>query len=42
MFVYQFIDPDLKVEIFFEKEGAAKNGGVAFEIGDISTSTHLH
>ena len=45
MFVYHFIDPDLKVEIFFEKEGkegAAKNGGVAFEIGDISTSTHLH
>ena len=42
MFVYHFIDPDLMVEIFFEKERAAENGGVEFEIGDIDTSTHLY
>ena len=41
MFVYHFIDPDLMVEIFFEKEGAAENGGVEFEIGDIDTSAQL-
>ena len=42
MFVYHFIDPDLMVEIFFEKERAAENGGVEFEIGDIDTSAHLY
>ena len=42
MFVYHFVDPDLKVEIFFEKEGAAENVGINFEIGDINTSTHLY
>ena len=26
--VYHLVDPDLRVEIFFEKEGAAENGGV--------------
>ena len=40
MFVYHFVDPDLRVEIFFEKEGAAENVGINFEIGDINTSTH--
>ena len=25
---YHLVDPDLRVEIFFEKEGAAENGGV--------------
>ena len=33
MFVYNFIDPNLRVEIFFEKEGAVENGGLDFEIG---------
>ena len=32
MFVYHFVDLDLRVGIFFEKEGAAKNGEVDFEI----------
>ena len=32
MFVYHFVDLDLRVGIFFEKEGAAKNGEVDFEM----------
>ena len=35
MFVYHFVDPDLRVEIIFRKEGTAENGGIDFEIGDI-------
>ena len=42
MFVSHFVDPDLRVEILFEKEEAAENGSVGFEIGDIGTSAHLH
>ena len=42
IFVYHFVDPDLRAEIFFKKEEAAENGGVGFEIGDISTFTHLY
>ena len=42
MFVYHFVDSDLKIEIFFEKEGLAENGGVDFEIGDIGTSALLY
>ena len=31
--VYHFVDPDLDVEIFFEKEGTTEKGGcVEFEI----------
>ena len=30
MFVCHFVDPDLSVEIFFEKEETAENGGVYF------------
>ena len=41
MFVSRFVDPDLRVEIFFGKKGAAENGGVDFEIGDIGNSAHL-
>ena len=41
MFVHHFVDADLRVETFFETDGAAGNGGVDFEIGDIGTSTHL-
>ena len=42
MFVYHFADPDLRVQIFFEKEGAAENGGADFEIGDIGTSPNFY
>ena len=42
MFVYHFVDPDLRVETFFQKDGAAENRGVDFEIGDIGTSAHLY
>ena len=33
MFIYNFVDPDLKVEINFRKEGTTENGGIDFEIG---------
>ena len=42
MFAYHFVDPGLKVEQFFGKDGAVENGGVDFEIGDIGTSAHLY
>ena len=42
MFVYHFVDPDLRVEIFFEKEGPAETEDIDFEIGDIETSTHFY
>ena len=41
MFLYYFVDPDLKVWAFFKKEGAPENAGVDFEVGDIDTSSHL-
>ena len=34
MLDYHFIDPDLRVEIFFGKDGAPENGSFDFEIGD--------
>ena len=37
MFVYHFVDPDLRIEAFFKKDEAAENGGVDFEIGDMHT-----
>ena len=40
MFVYSFVDRDLKIEIFFKKEGAAENGSADFEVEDIGTSLH--
>ena len=42
MFVYHYVDPDLRVEIFLKKEGADENGSVDFEIGDIDTSAQLY
>ena len=42
MLVYHFPDPVLRVEIVFDKEGTAENGGVDFEIRDIGTSAHLY
>ena len=32
---HHFLDPDLRIEISFEKEAAAENGGVDFETGEI-------
>ena len=40
--VYRFVNPDLIIEIFFEKDGAGENGGLDFQIGDIDTSAHLY
>ena len=42
IFVYHFVDPDLKVEVIFRKKGIAENGGIDFEIGDIGTSAHCY
>ena len=42
IFVYHFVDPDLKVDVIFRKEGTAENGGVDFKIGDIGTSVHWY
>ena len=42
MCVYHFVDPDLKVEIFFKKEEAAENRVNDYKIGDISSSSHLY
>ena len=42
MFFYNFVDPGLRVEIFFNKEGTAENGNIDFEIGDLGTSAHLY
>ena len=41
MFVHNFGDLDMMVEIFFENDGATKKGGIDFEIGDMGTSAHL-
>ena len=40
MFVSHFVNPHLRVKIIFEKEGAAENGGIDFEIGHIGSSVH--
>ena len=42
MFVYHFIDPDLRVEIIFRKKTTAENGEIDFEIVDIGTSAHWY
>ena len=42
MFVFHFVNPDLRVETFLEEEGTAENGNVDFEIGDIDTPAHLY
>ena len=42
MFVDHFIDPDLRFEIIFGKEGTSENGGIEFEIGDIGTSAYWY
>ena len=40
MFVYYFVNPDLRVEIIFRKERTTENGGINFEIVDIDTSAY--
>ena len=42
MFVDRFIDPDLRLETFFEKDRAAENRGVDLYIWNIGTSAQLH
>ena len=42
MFVYHFVDPDLRIEIIFRKEGTAKKGDTDFERGDIGTSAQWY
>ena len=42
MFIYRFVDPDLRVEIFFRKGRRAENEGVDFETRVIGTSAHLY
>ena len=42
IFVYHFVDPDLRVEIIFRKEGTAEKWGIDFVISDISTSAHWY
>ena len=42
MFVDHFVDPNLRVDIFFSKDGMAENGGFDFEMGDKVTSAHWY
>ena len=42
MFVYYFVDPDIRVEIIFRKERTEESGGTDFEIVDIDTSAHWY
>ena len=42
MFVYHFVNPDLRVEIIFKKEKTVENEGIDFEIVDIDTSVHWY
>ena len=37
-----FVDSDLRLEIFFEKEGDAEKEGIDFETGDIGISANLY
>ena len=40
MFVYYFVDPDLRVDRIFRKDRTAESGTIDFEIVDIVTSAH--
>ena len=42
MFIYYFVDPDLRVEIKFRKKRTAENGGIDFEIVNIDSSAHWY
>ena len=41
MFPCHFVDPDIKVKVFFEKEGAIESEDVDFEIGGRGTCCTL-
>ena len=42
MFVWHFVDPNLRVEIIFRKESTAEHREIDFEIVDINTSAHWY
>ena len=42
MFLYHFVDPDLRVEIIFRKDMKAESGWIDFEIVDKDTSVHWY
>ena len=42
MFVYYFVDLDLKFETIFRKEMTAQSGRIDFVIVDIDTSAHWY
>ena len=42
LFVYDFVNPDLRVAVIFRKERTAENGGIDFEMVDINTSVHWY
>ena len=42
MFVYCFVDPDLKVQIIFRKERTVESGRTDFEIVDMGNSAHWY
>ena len=40
MFVYHFVDADLRVNLRFKKRASVENGGIDFKIGDIDIFAH--
>lgn len=42
IFIYDFIDTDLMVEMFFKKQKAAEAVGVDFKIVYTGTTAHLY
>ena len=42
IFVYYFVDPDLRVEIIFRKERTAESGGIDSEIENRDTSAYWY
>ena len=42
MFVYHFVNPDLRVVVIFRKERTAESGGIDFEIVDTDIFAHWY
>ena len=42
IYVYHFVNPDLRADTFFKRDEAAENGGVDFKIGDLGISVLLY
>ena len=42
IFIYHFVDLDLRVEIISRKEATTGNGSIGFEKGDIGNSAHWY